>query len=149
MTQHVSGTDNVKALSNLALLCCQIGRPGTGLNPLRGQNNVQGACDVGCLPNVFPGYQPVTSEEARLKFAAAWGVGRERLNAISGLTVTEMMDAALEGELRAMLVLGENPMLSDPNLHHAEDALAALDLLVVQDIFLSETAALATWCCRG
>src|SRR3990170_8280003 len=96
ITQHTTGTDNVKALSNLALLCGQIGRPGTGLNPLRGQNNVQGACDVGCLPNVFPGYQPVASEEVRLKFAAAWGVGVESLNAISGLTVTEMMDAALE-----------------------------------------------------
>ena len=143
VTQHVSGTDNVKALSNLALLCGQIGRPGTGLNPLRGQNNVQGACDVGCLPNVFPGYQPVASEEVRLKFAAAWGVGVESLNAISGLTVTEMMDAALEGKLRAMFVLGENPMLSDPNLHHVEDALAALDLLIVQDIFLNETAAIA------
>jgi formate dehydrogenase alpha subunit len=143
VTQHVSGTDNVMALSNLALLCGQIGRPGTGLNPLRGQNNVQGACDMGGLPNVFPAYQAVTSEEVRLKFAAGWGVAVESLSARPGLTVTEMMDAALEGRLRALLILGENPMLSDPNLHHVEQALAALDLLVVQDIFLNETAAVA------
>ena len=143
VTQHVSGTDNVKALSNLALLCGQIGRPGTGLNPLRGQNNVQGACDMGALPNVFPAYQAVTSEETRRKFAAGWNVGVEQLSATPGLTVTEMMDAALEGRLRALLILGENPMLSDPNLHHVEKALAALDLLVVQDLFLNETAALA------
>ena len=143
VTQHVSGTDNVMALSNLALLSGQIGRPGTGLNPLRGQNNVQGACDMGGLPNVFPAYQAVTSEEARLKFGAGWGVAVESLSDRPGLTVTEMMDAALEGRLRALLILGENPMLSDPNLHHVELALAALDLLVVQDIFLNETAAVA------
>jgi formate dehydrogenase alpha subunit len=143
VTQHVSGTDNVKALSNLALLCGQIGRPGTGLNPLRGQNNVQGACDMGALPNVFPAYQPVTSEEARGKFAAGWSVALEGLSATPGLTVTEMMQAGLEGRLRALLILGENPMLSDPNLHHVEEALEALDLLIVQDIFLNETAAKA------
>ncbi len=143
ITQHVSGTDNVKALSNLALLCGQIGRPGTGLNPLRGQNNVQGACDMGGLPNVFSAYQPVTSEEVRRKFAEGWGVDPDRLSATPGLTVTEMMTAALDGRVRALVILGENPMLSDPNLHHVEQALQALDLLVVQDIFLNETAAMA------
>jgi formate dehydrogenase major subunit len=143
ITQHVSGTDNVKALSNLALLCGQIGRPGTGLNPLRGQNNVQGACDMGGLPNVFPAYQPVTSDEVRRKFADGWGVAPDRLSATPGLTVTEMMTAALDGRVRALVILGENPMLSDPNLHHVEQALQALDLLVVQDIFLNETAAMA------
>ena len=143
ITQHVSGTDNVKALSNLALLCGQIGRPGTGLNPLRGQNNVQGACDMGGLPNVFSAYQPVTSEEVRRKFAKGWGVDPDRLSATPGLTVTEMMTAALDGSVRALVILGENPMLSDPNLHHVEQALQALDLLVVQDIFLNETAAMA------
>jgi len=143
VTQHVSGTDNVKALSNLALLCGHLGRRGTGLNPLRGQNNVQGACDMGGLPNVFPGYQAVSSDEARQKFAAGWGIPLERLSATPGLTVTEVMDAALEGSVRGLYILGENPMLSDPNLNHARQALAALDFLVVQDIFLNETAALA------
>jgi formate dehydrogenase alpha subunit len=143
ITQHTHGTDNVKALSNLALLCGQIGRPGTGLNPLRGQNNVQGACDMGGLPNVFPGYQPVSSEEVRHKFAQGWGVPFEQLGAHPGLTVTEMMDAALKGEVHALFILGENPMLSDPNLHHVEEALRRLELLAVQDIFPNETASMA------
>jgi predicted molibdopterin-dependent oxidoreductase YjgC len=143
ITQHTTGTDNVIALSNLALLCGQIGRPGTGLNPLRGQNNVQGACDMGGLPNVFPAYQAVASPEARAKFAAGWGIPVESLNPKPGLTVTEIMDGALEGRIRGLFILGENPMLSDPNLHHVELALQALDLLVVQDIFPNETAQVA------
>ena len=143
ITQHASGTDNVKALSNLALLCGQIGRPGTGLNPLRGQNNVQGACYVGGLPNVFPAYQSVGSEDVRRKFAEGWGVPYERLSPTPGLTVTEIMDAALEGRVRALFVLGENPMLSDPNLHHVEKALRSLEFLAVQDIFLNETGEFA------
>jgi predicted molibdopterin-dependent oxidoreductase YjgC len=143
ITQHTTGTDNVRALSNLALLCGQIGRPGTGLNPLRGQNNVQGACDMGGLPNVFPAYQPVASEEVRARFAAAWAVPADRLSARPGLTVTEIMDGALDGRIRGLFILGENPMLSDPNLHHVERALQSLDLLVVQDIFPNETARLA------
>jgi formate dehydrogenase alpha subunit len=140
ITQHASGTDNVKALSNLALLCGQIGRPGTGLNPLRGQNNVQGACDMGGLPNVFPGYQPVASDEVRRKFAEGWGVPYEGLSATPGLTVTEVMHGILEGRVRAVFVLGENPMLSDPDLHHVEKALDTVEFLAVQDIFLNETA---------
>lgn len=143
ITQHTTGTDNVKALSNLALLCGQIGRPGTGLNPLRGQNNVQGACDMGGLPNIFPAYQPVTSEDVRRKFAAGWGVPYERLSPKPGLTVTEIMDGILDGQVRALFVLGENPMLSDPNLHHVEAALRKVEFLAVQDIFLNETAAMA------
>jgi formate dehydrogenase alpha subunit len=143
ITQHTTGTDNVKALSNLALLCGHIGRPGTGLNPLRGQNNVQGACDMGALPNVFPAYQPVASEEARARFATAWGIPVDRLSPTPGLTVTEIMEGALDGRIRGLFILGENPMLSDPNLHHVELALQALDLLVVQDIFPNETARMA------
>ena len=143
ITQHTHGTDNVKALSNLALLCGQIGRPGTGLNPLRGQNNVQGACDMGGLPNVYPGYQPVTGEDVRRRFADGWNVPYDRLSPRVGLTVTEVMDGALEGRVRALFVLGENPMLSDPNLHHVEEALRRIDFLAVQDLFLNETAAMA------
>lgn len=143
ITQHTHGTDNVKVLSNLALLTGNVGRPGTGLNPLRGQNNVQGACDMGGLPNVFPGYQPVNSDAARKKFARAWGVPPEHLNSTPGLTVTEIMNGALEGTIKALYIVGENPMLSDPNLTHVEEALRALDYLVVQDIFLNETGEMA------
>jgi formate dehydrogenase alpha subunit len=143
ITQHTHGTDNVKALSNLALLTGHIGRPGTGLNPLRGQNNVQGACDMGGLVNVYPGYQPVTSEEMRRKFAIGWGVLYESLSPSVGLTVTEVMNGVLDGRIHAIYIMGENPMLSDPNLHHVEEALRAVDFLVVQDIFPNETAVLA------
>jgi formate dehydrogenase alpha subunit len=143
ITQHTTGTDNVKVLSNLALLTGHIGRPGTGLNPLRGQNNVQGACDMGGLPNVFPGYQPVANEDARRKFAAGWDVPFEKLSPTPGLTVTEIMEAALEGKVRAIFVMGENPMLSDPNLHHVEKALRQVEFLVVEDLFVNETAQMA------
>ena len=140
ITQHTTGTDNVKACSNLALLAGHIGRPATGLNPLRGQNNVQGACDMGGLPNVFPGYQAVADEGVRRKFAAGWGVPYETLGAKPGLTVTEMIHGALHGDIRAIYVIGENPMLSDPNLTHVTEALDAVEFLVVQDIFPNETA---------
>jgi formate dehydrogenase major subunit len=143
ITQHTTGTDNVKSLANLALLCGQVGRPGTGLNPLRGQNNVQGACDMGGLVNVFPGYQPVADEAVRHKFSDGWGIDFKRLSPNPGLTVTEIMDAALEGKVRAIYIMGENPMLSDPNLNHVREALHSVDFLVVQDIFLNETAELA------
>jgi formate dehydrogenase alpha subunit len=143
ITQHTTGTDNVKSLANIAMLCGHVGRPGTGLNPLRGQNNVQGACDMGGLVNVFPGYQPVTDEKARRKFAEAWSVPYGSLSPEPGLTVTEIMDAALEGKVRAIYIMGENPMLSDPNLHHVEEALRAVEFLAVQDIFINETAELA------
>ncbi len=140
ITQHTTGTDNVLSLANLAMLTGNIGRPGTGVNPLRGQNNVQGACDVGALPNVLTGYQKVEDDELLGKFEAAWGVA---LPAQPGLTIVEMINAAAEGKLQALYVMGENPMLSDPDQHHVEKALRSLDLLVVQDIFLSETAQLA------
>lgn len=143
ITQHTTGTDNVKTLSNLALLTGQIGRPGTGLNPLRGQNNVQGACDMGGLPNVFSAYQPVANEEARHKMAAGWGVPYEKLNPKPGLTVTEIMNGVENGRIRAIFVMGENPMLSDPNLNHVRKALHEVEFLVVQDIFLNETAEFA------
>jgi len=140
ITQHITGTDNVLSTANLALLTGNVGRPSTGVNPLRGQNNVQGACDVGALPNVYPGYQPVTDPVVRNKFENAWGA---TLSSQVGLTVVEMMHAAAQGKVRGMIIMGENPMVSDPNLNHVEEALANLDFLVVSDIFLSETAQLA------
>lgn len=140
ITQHTTGTDNVKACSNLALLAGHIGRPATGLNPLRGQNNVQGACDMGGLPNVFPGYQAVTDEAARQKFAAGWRVPFDTLAAKPGLTVTEITHGALEGRIKAVYIMGENPMLSDPNLSRVAEAFDKVELLVCQDIFLNETA---------
>lgn len=143
ITQHTTGTDNVKSLANLAMLTGNFGRPGTGTNPLRGQNNVQGACDLGGLPNVFPGYQQVSDEAMRHKFAEAWGVLYEKLGPTPGLTVTEIMNGALEGTIRGIFIMGENPMLSDPNLHHVEHALQEVDFLAVQDIFLNETGEFA------
>ncbi len=143
VTQHTSGTDNVKALSNLALLTGHIGRPGTGLNPLRGQNNVQGACDMGCLPNVYPGYQPVGDPAVRRRLAAAWNVPEARLSPRPGLTATEIAGRILDGHVRALFIMGENPMLSEPNLRHVAEALGQLEFLVAQDLFLNETAALA------
>jgi len=140
ITQHSHGTEHVLAVSNLALLTGNVGKPGAGVNPLRGQNNVQGACDVGALPDVFTGYQPVTDAAARVKFEQAWGV---ELGSAVGLTVTEAMDAMLAGRVKGLFVMGENPMLSDPDISHVEQALQGLEFLVVQDIFLSETAALA------
>ena len=140
ITQHTTGTDNVLALANLAMATGNLGKPGSGVNPLRGQNNVQGACDMGALPNVYPGYQPVADDALRAKFEKAWGA---KLPPKPGLTAVEMIDAAAEGKLKALYVMGENPMLSDPDVTHVEKALRAIDFLVVQDIFLTETAALA------
>jgi formate dehydrogenase alpha subunit len=137
ITQHSTGTDNVRSLANLAMVTGQIGRAHTGVNPLRGQNNVQGSCDMGALPNVFPGYQRIADEALRKKFEAAWGVS---LPDRPGITVVEIMNAAAEGKIKALYIMGENPMLSDPDLHHVEQGLKALEFLVVQDIFLTETA---------
>ena len=142
ITQHACGTDNVKALANLAMLCGYVGIEGGGVNPLRGQNNVQGACDMGCLPNVLPGYQRVDDEQARARFERAWATG-VRIPERPGLTLTEMTPAVLDGRIKAMYIMGENPVLSDPNASHVEQALRKLDFLVVQDIFLTETARLA------
>lgn len=141
ITQRTNGTDLVKSLANLAMLCGHIGKRSTGVNPLRGQANVQGACDLGALPNVLPGYQQVTDDAKRAAVAQGWGV--DELPAEPGLTVVEIMHAAEAGEVRAMYIMGENPMLSDPNIGHVEKALRNLDFLVAQDIFLSETAQLA------
>ncbi|MDA3948660.1 MAG: formate dehydrogenase subunit alpha, partial [Spirochaeta sp.] len=141
ITQHTTGTDNVLSLANLAMLTGQIGRRGTGVNPLRGQNNVQGACDMGSLPNVYAGYRKVTDATVREEIAAAWGV--DFLPAEVGLSVVEMMHAAADGQVRGMYVMGENPLLSDPDITHVEEALANLEFLVVQDIFLSQTATYA------
>ena len=137
ITQHTTGTDNVLALANLAMLTGNVGKESTGVNPLRGQNNVQGACDLGALPNVLPGYQRVDDPEIRGKFERAWGV---KLPEKPGLTVVEMMHAAEEGGIKAMYIMGENPALSDPNLNRTRKALEKLEFLVVQDIFLTETA---------
>jgi len=141
ITQHICGTDNVKSLANLAMLCGNVGIEGGGVNPLRGQNNVQGACDMGCLPNVYTGYRRVADLAIRDTMAKAWGV--EKLPAKDGLVVTEMMKEAHEGRLKAMVIIGENPMVSDPDLKHARKSLGKLDFLVVQDIFMTETARLA------
>ncbi len=140
LTQHSTGTDNVKSVCNLAMLTGNIGRPGTGVDPLRGQNNVQGACDMGGLPNVFTAYQQVTNEAARQKFEQAWGVSLPTQN---GVVLTEAINRAYHGEMKALFVLGENPMMSDPDLHHVKEALEKLDFLLVQDIFLTETAQMA------
>jgi formate dehydrogenase major subunit/formate dehydrogenase alpha subunit len=136
VTQHTKGTDNVKSLSNLALICGHIGKPGAGVNPLRGQNNVQGACDMGGLPVFYPGYQRVDVEDIKRKFEKLWNA---KLPAEPGLTLVEMGNAALEGKVKALYIMGENPILTDPDLHHMEEALKKLDLVVVQDIFMTET----------
>lgn len=140
ITQHTSGTDNVLSIANLAMLCGQVGRRSTGVNPLRGQNNVQGACDMGALPNVYPGYQRVDDVSIQKKFEAAWGCTLDRT---VGITATEMMQAAGTGELKALYIMGENPMITDPDINHVEKVLKHLDFLVVQDIFPTETALIA------
>jgi len=141
ITQHTSGTHNVMASANLAMVTGNIGKPSTGVNPLRGQNNVQGSCDMGALPNVFSGYQKVSDAEARKKMEAAWEV--TGLHDQPGLTITEMMEAAYENNLKALYIMGENPMVSDPDINHVREALQKIEFLIVQDIFLSETAKLA------
>lgn len=140
ITQHTHGTENVFAIANLALMTGNLGRESTGVNPLRGQNNVQGATDMGCIPDFYPGYQKVTMPGVKAKFERAWGV---KLPYKTGLTATEMPEAALRGDLRAMYIMGENPVMSDPDMTRTIKALRSLDFLVVQDIFLTETAELA------
>jgi len=141
ITQHTTGTDNVKSCANLAMLTGNVGVAGGGVNPLRGQNNVQGACDLGGLPNVYSGYQVVTLPAVKEKFEQAWSVAG--LSDRVGMTVTEMVSAAGDGRLRALFVMGENPMLSDPDVNHVRHCLERVEFLVVQDIFLTETAELA------
>ena len=140
ITQHSTGTDNVLSTANLAMLTGNLGKECVGVNPLRGQNNVQGACDMGALPVFFPGYQSVADPKIRSKFEEAWGV---KLPDRSGLPVTEAINAAYDGRLKGLYIMGETPMVSDPDINHVEAALKNLDFLVVQDIFLTETAELA------
>lgn len=143
ISQHVHGTDNARCLIALALMTGQIGRPGTGLHPLRGQNNVQGASDAGLIPMMYPDYQRVDVPHVRARFAKAWGVPLEQLDDQPGLTVVEVMHAIDKGSVKGMYIMGENPAMSDPDADHARASLAQLDMLVVQDIFLTETAYLA------
>jgi len=141
VTQHSTGTDGVLTLANLAMLTGQIGRPGTGVNPLRGQNNVQGSSDMGCLYDTLPGYKKVTDAAAREAVAAAWGVAE--LPAQPGVSASELPDRIMAGEVRALYLMGENIALTDPDTNHTRKALGALEFLVVQDLFLTETAAYA------
>ena len=141
ITQHTTGVDNVKTLANLTMMTGSIGKESSGLNPLRGQNNVQGACDMGGLPNVFTAYQPVTSEAAAQKFAKAWGV--DSLSTKVGLTIPYMLEGIENDTVKALYVVGENPVVSDPDVNHVKKALEKVELLVVQDIFLTATAELA------
>lgn len=140
ITEHVCGTDNVRSLANLAMLTGHLGKESSGVNPLRGQNNVQGSCDMGALPNVFTGYQSVTNPEAQEKFEKAWGV---KLSSKVGYMIPDMFDSAVKKELRAMYIMGEDPVLTDADANHVRKGLQALDFLVVQNIFMSETAKLA------
>lgn len=140
ITEHTTGTSNVMNLSNLALLCGNIGIEGAGINPLRGQNNVQGACDMAALPNYFPGYHKVLEEENVKKFEEHWNC---TLNRKMGLRIPEMLDGAAEGSVKAMYIMGEDPVLSDPDANHVKHAINSLDFLVVQDINMTETAKLA------
>ena len=137
ITQHIVGVQNVMSLANLQMLLGNIGIPGGGVNPLRGQNNVQGACDMGGLPNVYPAYQPVTSDEARKKFENAWGTS---LSDKIGLTITEMIPGILEGKTHALYILGEDPIMSDPDTNHIRKCLEKVDFLLLQEIFPSETS---------
>jgi len=140
ITEHSHGVDNVKSLANLAMLTGHIGKPSTGVNPLRGQNNVQGACDMGALPNVYPGYQVVTHLDVRSKFEKAWGV---HLSDKVGITIPDMMDGLINGTVKGMYIFGENSVESDPNIRHVRHALESAEFLVVQEIFLTRTAELA------
>ncbi len=140
ITQHTNGTANAHGLLNLALVAGQLGKPGSGISPLRGQNNVQGCGDAGCLPNAFPGYQTL-NETSLAKFQAAWG--NQPLPPEPGLVITDMVPAITQGRVKAMYITGENPLLSEPDLHHAEAAFKALEFMVVQDIFMHETAEIA------
>jgi formate dehydrogenase major subunit len=140
ITQHTTGVDNVWSTANLQMLCGNLGKNGGGVNPLRGQCNVQGACDMGALPNVYPGYQKVTDEKAKEKFEKAWG---KKLSGEVGLTIPDMLAGIAKGSLKALYVMGENPMLSDPDINEVKKELDSLGFLVVQDIFLTETARMA------
>lgn len=137
VTEHSTGTEGVMSMSNMAVLCGKIGKSGCGVNPLRGQNNVQGACDMGAQPTDYPGYQKVDNDEVRKKFEKAWGV---KLNPAPGLKATEVFPAAIEGKIKGLFIQGEDPVVSDPDTHHIIKALESLDFLVVLDLFMTKTA---------
>jgi formate dehydrogenase major subunit len=143
ISQHIHGTDNARCLIALSLMTGQIGKPGSGLHPLRGQNNVQGASDAGLIPMMYPDYQRVDNAQARERFAKAWKVPLTQLDDKPGLTVVEVIKGIIAGQVKGMYIMGENPAMSDPDADHAREALAKLDMLVVQDIFLTETCYLA------
>lgn len=140
ITEHTTGTANVMNLANLAMITGHLGKPNAGINPMRGQNNVQGSCDMGALPNLYPGYQNVNDPEKQAKFEKAWGVD---LNPKPGLRIPEMLKAAVEGKVKAMYVMGEDPVLTDADANHVKLAMRSLDILIVQNMFLTETAKLA------
>jgi len=140
ITQHTTGTDNVQSTANIAMLTGNLGKENVGVNPLRGQSNVQGACDLGALPNVYTGYQAVVSPEIQEKFSKAWGV--ELSNKV-GLTVVEILNGAYDGKIKGIFVMAENPAMSDPDLNHAREALKRVEFLVVSDVFMSETTEFA------
>jgi formate dehydrogenase alpha subunit len=140
ITQHITGSKNVAALANLAMITGHIGKENSGLNPLRGQNNVQGACDMGALPDILPGYQPLGNEASIERLSKVWGNDFESKR---GLTVTQMMDEAIEGKMKAFYIVGENPVLSDSDINHVKHALKSAEFVVVQDIFMTETAQMA------
>ncbi len=140
ITQHTTGTDNVKSIANLQMLCGNLGKPGGGVNPLRGQSNVQGACDMGCLPNVYPAYQKVTDPKSKSKFENFWS---KSLSDKIGLTITEITDSIIKGTIKGLYIMGENPFISDPDQYHTIESLEKTEFLVVQDIFMTETAELA------
>jgi len=140
ITEHAHGVDNVKTLGNLAMITGQIGKESSGVNPLRGQNNVQGACDMGALPNVYPGYQPIINSDVRDKFQEAWG---SELSGTMGKMIPEVMDGLIDGSVKGLYIFGENSVEADPDTHHVRKALKAAEFLVVQDIFLTSTAKMA------
>ena len=144
ITQHTTGVLNVLSLGNLQMLLGNMGTPGGGVNPLRGQNNVQGACDMGALPNVFPGYQPVTASDVREKFETAWALdGRLRLPDQPGLTITEMIERSGTGDVRALYIVGENPAMTDPDSNRVQSCLSRCEFVLLQEIFPSETSRFA------
>ena len=140
LSQQVIGTNNVYALINMMLICGQIGKMHAGINPPRGQNNVQGATDVGCSPFMYPGYLAISDEVNRQRLASLWGVRSDALSDLPGLTTVEIMQAAHQGQIKGMYIMGENPMITDPDLNHTQEAIERLDFLVVQDIFPTETS---------
>ena len=144
VTEHSTGTEGVMSMSNMAMVCGKLGKPGCGVNPLRGQNNVQGACDMGAGPADFTGYQKVANPDVLAKFETAWGV---KMNRTPGLMATECFPAMIDGRIKALFLFGEDPVRTDPDTHHVIHALESLDFLVVEELFMTETAKYADVIC--